>query len=62
LFEELGGTPLPAERLTAAEEELDRLVETLQQEGLRVVHPSDSDHAAAVCTKDWVTKGGAGSR
>lgn len=58
LFKELGGTPLPAEGLTAAEKELDGFVETLQREGIRVVRPGDSDHAAVVCTKDWVTKGG----
>ncbi len=58
LFKELGGTPLPADGLTAAEKELDGLVDTLQREGIRVVRPGYSDHAAAICTKDWVTKGG----
>jgi glycine amidinotransferase len=58
VFQERGGTALPAKELAAAEEELDGFAEALRAEGVRVVRPECIDQTAKFSTPDWESTGG----
>lgn len=58
IFKERGGTPFPEWHLAAAEKELAGFVAALEGEGVRVLRPDETDHAAPISTKDWNTRGG----
>jgi glycine amidinotransferase len=57
VFREQGGRPLPEEHAVAAERELDRLVDVLEAEGVRVVRPERREHGTPFATPDWSTAG-----
>ncbi|AJT69455.1 amidinotransferase [Streptomyces chattanoogensis] len=58
VFQELGGSPLPAGHLKAAEEELEGLVEVLEAHGIQVVRPDAVEHQASFRTPHWSSAGG----
>ncbi|ANW17167.1 hypothetical protein [Streptomyces clavuligerus] len=58
VFRELGGAPLPAGLLKAAEEELEGLVAVLEGHGITVVRPDAVDHEVPFGTPHWSARGG----
>lgn len=58
LFQEHGGSPLPAAEVSAAEEELDALVHLLEARGIAVTRPEPTDCSAGFSTPDWRVSGG----
>lgn len=58
LFQENGGSPLPAEQLCAADRQLDALAERLEREGVTVVRPDPTDYARPFATPSWTSQGG----
>jgi len=58
LFKDLGGTPLPADLVAAAERELQGLVDALELEGVIVTRPDPASHTAPFSTPSWQSNGG----
>jgi glycine amidinotransferase len=58
VFRERGGTPLPAELLDRAEDELAGLVDVLVDRGITVTRPDKLDYRAGFATPDWSVPGG----
>jgi glycine amidinotransferase len=58
LFQDRGGTPLPAHLVAAAERELQGLVDALELEGITVTRPDLADHTMPFSTPHWQTYGG----
>ncbi|MEV0845871.1 amidinotransferase [Streptomyces sp. NPDC049954] len=58
LFRELGGAPLPADLVKAAEEELEGFAEVLKGRGVTVVRPEPVQHRTPFATPHWSSPGG----
>lgn len=58
MFAARGGRPLPADVVAAANRDLDRLVEILEGEAVRVRRPERMDFARPYATPDWSSPGG----
>ncbi|MER5985802.1 amidinotransferase [Streptomyces sp. NPDC001787] len=58
VFRELGGSPLPADLLKAAEEELEGLAQVLEDHGIAVVRPDTVQHQVPFRTPRWSSGGG----
>jgi glycine amidinotransferase len=57
-FRERGGPPFPAERIAAANRELDEFVHILEAEGVTVQRPDTVDHCRAYATPEWASATG----
>jgi glycine amidinotransferase len=57
-FQQHGGQPFPPEQIAAANRDLDRLVEILEGEGVKVVRPERGNFAQPFSTPDWQSPGG----
>jgi glycine amidinotransferase len=57
VFQDKGGTPLPAEHAAAAEAELNQFAAVLEGRGIKVVRPDFADHTRTFATPDWESSG-----
>ncbi|MFF8656733.1 amidinotransferase [Streptomyces huasconensis] len=57
VFRENAGRPFPADRVAAARDELDQLVEILAGEGVKVRRPEARDHSRSYAGRDWSSTG-----
>ncbi|MGW3116639.1 amidinotransferase [Streptomyces sp. NPDC001107] len=57
VFRERAGQPFPADRIAAARDELDQLVEILKNHGVRVRRPDPRDHGQSYGAPGWTSTG-----